>query len=94
MKFRKLLYAAFTGVMAVSTAFCVQAVTALAQEPDPVPLAYYDFNDGMAEGPRAIVTGLSDYKGDVTFAQGRSAEEADQAIELGEYGLKMNQQNI
>lgn len=94
MKFRKLLYAAFTGVMAVSTAFCVQAVTALAQEPDPVPLAYYDFNDGMTEGPRAIVTGLSDYKGDVTFARGRSAEEADQAIELGEYGLKMNQKNI
>lgn len=30
VKFRKLLYAAFTGVMAVSTAFCVQAVTALA----------------------------------------------------------------
>lgn len=95
MKCKQFLYAAFTGALAVSAAFCTQAVTASADEQaEPAPLIYYDFNNGMESGTQAVVTGLGEYKGDVTFAKGRSEEEADQAIVLGEYGLKMNQQNI
>ncbi|WP_394923657.1 LamG-like jellyroll fold domain-containing protein [uncultured Robinsoniella sp.] len=95
MKCKQFLYAAFTGALAVTAAFSTQAVTVSADEQaEPAPLVYYDFNNGMESGPQAIVTGLGEYKGDVTFAKGRSEEENDQAIVLGEYGLKLNQQNI
>ena len=61
-------------------------------------VASYDFDDqtlnnSKSEGDvaQAIVTGLNNYTGTVTYGEGRNG---GKAVKLGDYGLKLNKQNL
>lgn len=58
------------------------------------PVASYDFNGTMGDGTEAVTKGLETYSDKVVYKTGRSGEEGDQAVQLGEYGLKLNHKNI
>lgn len=61
--------------------------------------AAYDFDEDTlvntvdeADSASAVVKGLDEYKGDIVFADGRT--EGSRAIQLGDYGLKLNKENF
>ena len=60
-------------------------------EEGAVPLAVYDFENGIGEGTQALVTGLGSYSNEVVYGEGR---ESGKAIKLGDYGLKLAQENL
>ncbi len=66
---------------------------------DDTLVASFDFNGNLNNGvdgqaaASALVTGLGAYNQSVTYGKGRNGEQ-DQAVRLGDYGLKLNQQNL
>lgn len=62
-------------------------------------VASFDFNGNLNNGVNgqaaasALVTGLNAYSGNVAYGEGRDGGQ-DQAVRLGDYGLKLNKQNL
>lgn len=58
--------------------------------------ASFDFEENLTNGvagakeASAIVTGLKNYTGEVVYKEGRTGK----AVQLGKYGLKLNQENL
>ena len=59
-----------------------------------LPIAEYDFNNGIGEGAKAVVTGLGAYEGEVVFDTGCTGAETDKAVKLGDYGIELSEKNI
>ncbi|WP_099468916.1 LamG-like jellyroll fold domain-containing protein [Konateibacter massiliensis] len=92
MKFKKF----FSGFMAAAMLFTMVFINdqLLIQAMEvPTPVATYGF-DGTLDDAAAVVTGLGNYSGEVTYGTGKSGKEEDQAIQLGNYGLHLNQTNL
>ena len=66
---------------------------------DDTLVASFDFNGNLNNGvadqaaASALVTGLGAYNKSVAYGEGRNGGQ-DQAVRLGDYGLKLNQQNL
>lgn len=95
MRYQRTMCGVLSGVMMMTPAFTGTSVSVHAEEAKAgVPIASYDFNGTIGEGTSAIITGLKNYDGQVVYGTGRSGKENDQAVQLGDYGLKLNHQNV
>ena len=97
MRYKKIVSGLLACAMVVTSAFAgnVATVKAEGETALPTPVAEYDFNGTLGEGEnagKAVVTKLGDYDGEVVYEAGRV--EGDQAVKLGDYGIKLAPANL
>lgn len=98
MKLNKKFYGLMAGIMALALASPLVINMAKADSLDDGIVAKYSFDNeslqnlGGDNQATAIVTGLSNYSGTVAYTTGRSG--SDKAIKTGDYGLKLNEENL
>ncbi len=94
MKCKKIVSGLLVCAIAASSVFTGDLTVVNAADM-PTPLGSYSFDDeSLGEGVSAIVTGLTEYTGTVTYDTGRTGEDNDKAVVLGEHGLKLPESNI
>ncbi|XME00987.1 LamG-like jellyroll fold domain-containing protein [Lachnospiraceae bacterium C1.1] len=60
----------------------------------PEEVTHEDFDGELPEGAKALVTGLTAYSKDPVYGAGHTDDEDDQAILLGDYGVKLANENL
>lgn len=99
MKRKKILPVVLTGAMVLTSAAMPTAVSAAPEEKDLTDglIAAYSFDDKTLnnsvsenDSASAITTGLKNYTGDPLYESGKEG----QAVRLGDYGLKLNKENL
>ncbi|MCR4745823.1 MAG: Ig-like domain-containing protein, partial [Lachnospiraceae bacterium] len=60
----------------------------------PEEVAHDSFDGELPEGAEALVTGLKSYSKDPVYGAGHTDDEDDQAILLGDYGVKLANENL
>ena len=98
MKKRRLMSVLLASALTITSVLPSMAVSAAGDSVEDALVASYDFDDqtlnnSKSEGDvaQAIVTGLNNYTGTVTYGEGRNG---GKAVKLGDYGLKLNKQNL
>lgn len=97
MKCKKALSAFLSGAVALTTVFSSSGITVLAEDgQEPTPVAAYNFEGTIGDATPLSSShpngnGLSDYEGEILYGEGRNG---GQAVQLGDYGLKLNRENI
>ena len=98
MKRKNLISGLLAGALVLTSVVIPGAKSVNAEEYDLTNglVASYSFdNEDLTDGQggadaSAVVTGLGSYSGSVSYEEGVEG----QAIRLGDYGLKLNQQNL
>ena len=102
MKNKKIIGGALAGIVLLAAATtCIGSFVAKADSLANGRVAWYTFDDGKTENKvdggsnaAAIVTGLGNYSGDMSYGTDRRAQDGSRAIRLGDYGLKINEENL